>query len=325
MTEPHAPRPDTEREPAEPDAPETAAGGPGPLPCSDGARERGDPLIATAPPTRRWLLLEQPRGWPQKIMTSPDRAGQVPAIAAAVARWQGRVLFVRRPGRAAASGLRRWAVIDPLARQELRGVWEPGPGLAEAVAAFAGETPLSNPAQVRLLICTHGRHDQCCAVRGRGVAARVAARYPVETWECSHVGGDRFAANLIVLPSGTYYGGLDPDTVDAVLDAHRVRQIPADHLRGVTTVSPVGQAGLIGALRELGPGPLPIMRARVLPGGGPERWQVEVAGHPRAARVLVAVSRVVLPPARRTCRAAAAEFAVTYAAAVVGPGNAGPS
>lgn len=154
-------------------------------------------------------------------------------------------------------------------------------------------------------MCTHGKHDQCCAVRGRAVARHIAARYPVETWECSHVGGDRFAANLIVLPSGTYYGGLDPDAVDAVLDAHRVRQIPAAHLRGVTTVSPVGQAGLIGALRELGPGPLPIMRARVLPGGGPDRWQVEVAGHPRAKRVVVEVSRVVLPPARRTCQGGA--------------------
>ncbi|MEI2777277.1 MAG: sucrase ferredoxin [Tetrasphaera sp.] len=295
----------------------------GPSPCSDAARDRDDPLIATAPPTRRWLLLEQHRAWPEKILTSHDLAGQVRPIVAAVAQYQGRVLFVRRPGRAAASGLRRWAVIDPIARLELRGVWEPGPGLAEAVAAFAGQTPLANPAQVRLLVCTHGKHDQCCAVRGRAVARHIAARYPVETWECSHVGGDRFAANLIVLPSGTYYGGLDPDAVDAVLDAHRVRQIPAAHLRGVTTVSPVGQAGLIGALRELGPGPLPIMRARVLPGGGPDRWQVEVAGHPRAKRVVVEVSRVVLPPARRTCRAAREEFAVSYATRVVDPPGVG--
>ena len=45
-----------------------------------------------------------------------------------------------------------------------------------------------------LLVCTHGVHDTCCAVRGRPVAAALARRWPEATWECSHVGGDRFAA-----------------------------------------------------------------------------------------------------------------------------------
>ncbi|WP_153397004.1 hypothetical protein [Ornithinicoccus halotolerans] len=31
--------------------------------CSDAARERGDAMVGTAPPARRWLLLEQPKGW----------------------------------------------------------------------------------------------------------------------------------------------------------------------------------------------------------------------------------------------------------------------
>jgi hypothetical protein len=28
-------------------------------------------------------------------------------------------------------------------------------------------------------------------------------------WETTHVGGDRFAANLVCLPDGTYHGTLD--------------------------------------------------------------------------------------------------------------------
>ena len=63
-----------------------------------------------------------------------------------------------------------------------------------------------------LLVCTHGVHDTCCALRGRPVAAALAARWPGQVWECSHVGGDRFAPNVVVLPDGFYYGNLDPET-----------------------------------------------------------------------------------------------------------------
>ena len=60
------------------------------------------------------------------------------------------------------------------------------------------------------LVCTHGRHDACCALRGRAVAARLAEQRPDLVWECSHIGGDRFAPNVLVLPQGLYYGRVEP-------------------------------------------------------------------------------------------------------------------
>ncbi len=288
------------------------------FPCSDGARGRGDPLIATAPPVRRWLLLEQPRGWPEKLMASPDLDGARPRIQAAVVARRGRVLFIRRPGRHDPGGLRRWFVVDPLTRTESRGVWEPGPGLDEALSAFESGGGLADAVAVRLLVCTHGRHDQCCAVRGRPVAAAVSDLFPQETWECSHLGGDRFAGNLVVLPSGTMYGDLDPAAAVDVVLSHREHRVAATHLRGVTTIPPVGQAALTGVLAELGPGPLGDLTARIRPGGGPDLWWVLVSGHPLAPEVEVEVRRGILPPARRACRAAKEEIAVTYQAVVVG-------
>lgn len=287
-------------------------------PCSDAARHRGDALVATAPPVRRWLILEQPKGWPEKILTSPDLVGVRARIQEIVAARAGRLLFVRRPGRPQPGGLRRWFVIDPLTRTESRGVWEPGAGLDEALSAFAAEGPQPDPVAVRLLVCTHGRHDRCCAVRGRPVAAAVSDRFPQETWECSHMGGDRFAGNLVVLPSGTYYGGLDPESALDVVLAHRRHAVAATHLRGVTTIPPVGQAALWCVLDHFGPGPLGSMSARIHPGGGPQVWRVDVTGHPRAAGVEVEVRRGILPPARRSCRAAEDQIAVTYAAVVTG-------
>ena len=316
-------------------------------PCSDGARERHDPLIATAPPVHRWLLLEQPRGWPSAILTSPELTPYRQRIAAIVSTRRARMVLVRRHGRAEGgrgdgeqAGGRggipeplTWVVVDPLTATEESGVWSlgapPDPGLSAALAAFEAAGPLPEAASERLLVCTHGRHDPCCATRGRPVAAALAARFPHETWETSHVGGDRFAANLVVLPSGTYYGGLDPASALHVVLAHRAGRVAATNLRGVTTRSPVAQAALTGVLDALGPASLPELVCRVLPpeattpgpGAAPAvaqseanhgTWRVEVTGHPANARVLVEVRRGILPRERRSCHAEVAEVAVTY-------------
>jgi len=83
-----------------------------------------------------------------------------------------------------------------------------------------------------LAVCTHGRHDACCAERGRPVAAGLAEAFPEQTWEASHIGGDRFAANLLVLPHGLYFGRLQPDTARGVARLLAAGELDLDHLRG---------------------------------------------------------------------------------------------
>ena len=81
-------------------------------------------------------------------------------------------------------------------------------------------------------VCTHGRHDACCAERGRPVAAALTASHAAETWEISHVGGDRFAANMVVLPEGLYYGRMDPGTASQVAALHEQGRVDLARLRG---------------------------------------------------------------------------------------------
>jgi hypothetical protein len=100
-----------------------------------------------------------------------------------------------------------------------------------------------------LLVCTHGRHDACCAERGRPVASVLSTARPEETWECSHLGGDRFAANVVVLPDGLYYGRLDALSALTVAGAHAAGQVDLDHLRGRSGLAMPVQAAEI-ALRE---------------------------------------------------------------------------
>jgi hypothetical protein len=81
-------------------------------------------------------------------------------------------------------------------------------------------------------VCTQGRHDACCAERGRPTAAALATSYPEHTWEVSHIGGDRFAANLLVLPDGLYYGRVPAARAAEVAARHLDGHLDLDLLRG---------------------------------------------------------------------------------------------
>jgi hypothetical protein len=82
------------------------------------------------------------------------------------------------------------------------------------------------------LVCTHGRHDRCCAERGRPLASALAATYPRQTWESSHFGGDRFAGNLIAFPHGLYFGRVAPANAEHVVTEYIDGRLDLDRLRG---------------------------------------------------------------------------------------------
>ena len=149
-------------------------------------------------------------------------------------------------------------------------------------------------------VCAHGRHDQCCAVRGRVVAARLAEAYPEETWECSHLGGDRFAGTMVLLPHGLYYGWADDGDVVAIADAYLRGRVVPSLLRGRSSASHPVQAAQHFARTELGDDALdafPPLREDRTDGG----WTVALANAGGAVSVrLVETSSA---PLLSTCAA----------------------
>jgi len=100
-------------------------------------------------------------------------------------------------------------------------------------------------------VCTHGRHDPCCAERGRPVAAALTGSHPDRTWECSHIGGDRFAGNMVVLPYGLYYGRVDAESAQRVATAHLAGRLDLDSVRGRSSLPMPVQAAEIALRRSL--------------------------------------------------------------------------
>lgn len=225
-----------------------------PFRCAAAARDRLDPIVGTAPPARQWLLLEHPGPWPVDAVAGSGIAPDVLAELTATARRTGtRVLLVRRPGRTPSPDRRRWILVG-LDRATVAGTWAVDVDLRAAVRALlASPAPVTEPVEPILLVCAHGVHDVCCAVRGRPVAAALADRWPNEVWECSHVGGCRFAPNLVLLPDGFYYGDLDPESALATVEAHRTGTVATPYLRGTARYPPAAQAAVAAAYARFGP------------------------------------------------------------------------
>ncbi|MEH3032826.1 MAG: hypothetical protein PGN07_02010 [Aeromicrobium erythreum] len=283
--------------------------------CAARARLRGDPLAGTALHVRRFLLVEHHGPWPFHALTAEGLDPEV--VAALVERTRavgGRTLLVRRPGRRSQQRRQhRWAVADVEAGRIRWGTWTTPQDLLAAREALAEPSDDWDDEPV-VLVCAHGRHDTCCAVRGRPVAAALAASLGDRVWECSHVGGDRFAANVVVVPDGTYYGGLDVrDAVDVVA-GHLEGRVDVDHLRGTSTLPPVAQAVAVAAHERWGPaGPRDVLGARVEVLETDARWRVELTSRgPLPERLVATVGVEHREAAVLTCQAAQATSARTF-------------
>jgi hypothetical protein len=208
--------------------------------CSLLALAGDEPLAGTAPVARRWLCVEQRGSWPTDLAAHPE-----PALAALATAPDWRLLLIRRPGRRgergtslrvfladtspASSRVTTFTVDGP---EELAGFEPPGPD--EPLPGSPVDDPL-------LLVCTHGRRDRCCAVDGRALALSVVDAGEQQVWECSHLGGHRFAPTALVLPTGYAYGRLDPATAIAARKAAFPGEVDTTLCRGRSTWSPAGQ------------------------------------------------------------------------------------
>ena len=271
--------------------------------CSVVSRSFGEPVFATASLVRRWLLVEQPGAW------GPDAPFGGSSLPAAVAAHLGaaskalgfRVLLLRRASRATSEGLSCFAVSSgpgPTWAREAR-LSEPAELLGvDLRRLFRGGghdrfgRPVDEPVH---LVCTHGRHDACCAEFGRPLVRSLAAA-GTEVWESTHVGGCRFAASLLSFPHGAYFGHVSPDDGPRIVAAYREGRLDLAHYRGRSCYAWVAQAAeffvrsALGLERidDLAPG------APVDLGGG--EHAVEVAGADgRRHRVRLRVSRATPP------------------------------
>ena len=212
--------------------------------CSDQSLARNDPMYGTASAGTSWVLLELAGGWGHSaFLHSPaiidPELGR--AIVHRFERAKMRIAAIRRHGRRPATPRWRWFVAHAeIGNEALYSgeVEDPREYLDLAVDGTDGS--LSTDPLVA--VCAHGRHDQCCAVRGRSACKAIAAEYPDFTWECSHLGGDRFAATMLVLPDGLCYGRVDSADSAELVRLYLEGRLDNRFLRGRTSLPHAVQA-----------------------------------------------------------------------------------
>ena len=197
--------------------------------CAETSRADLEPLSATASRVDTWILLEYRGLWAHDAVDGSTLSAEVKAwVLRQRARFpHARVLFVRRTERRAVDGLKVFVARTggPLRTLEV----ERYDDLLELDLNRAG-APVGHPL---FLVCTHGKHDRCCSKYGRPLYDAVREQLDEDwVWQSSHVGGDRFAGNLVVLPDGAYYGRVEPGEAWSVIEAALAGRVHLPRYRG---------------------------------------------------------------------------------------------
>jgi hypothetical protein len=195
----------------------------------------------------------------------------------------------------------RWELVDqPKPWGRAHGLEVPGAKVL-LVQRVSGSEPQSSD-QRKYLVCTNGARDPCCAIRGAAVARALAEARPGCAYESSHLGGHRFAANLLVLPLGLCFGRLDVRTALALVDELDAGRLPLEHFRGRSSFTAEQQAAEILVRRELDLSGLDDLQLEDGLSGSEPQSQATTFRTRDGGRVTAVVHGRPLPPRRVSCR-----------------------
>lgn len=273
--------------------------------CSALSAALHEPVLGTASIVRSWLLVEQPGSWgPEALFESRFPLTVARELLARAERNHVRVLLIRRPDRTRITGRHAFALHSgrpaPWIEQRVGddAVHDPADLLDVDFEALGRGRRFGFGADRReplFLVCTNGRHDPCCAQFGRPA---VRALDSPHVWESSHLGGERFAGNLVCFPHGLYFGRVDAANATPIAAAYERGVIDLDHYRGRAGDPFVVQAaefflrreeGLVGvddvtpiSRAPLGDGLVAVGLTVGLTTADRRRFEVHVAVHPAA-------------------------------------------
>ena len=104
------------------------------------------------------------------------------------------------------------------------------------ISAAAPHRPLTGH---HVFVCVHGARDERCGRCGPPVrraieaACEASGTTDVTVRATSHVGGHKYAANVLVYPEGVWYGYARPEDAERIVSEHlRERRIVQDLWRG---------------------------------------------------------------------------------------------
>jgi hypothetical protein len=214
--------------------------------CSVVSKINGEDPIGSAGTHDHWLIIELPQPWSAELLEEPTIKPLIklvqslilhqvklrPILIAPDSEYSQpgytRVLYYRRPSLSFAN----------FEKQEFLVLESDTIRLAITLLQHIGNQPnelevfqadrVDSQSIRELLICTHGNVDVACSRFGYPLYKVLRHKYAdhvkdMRVWRCSHFGGHQFAPTLIDLPTGQYWGRLEPHLLDELI--HRTGDI----------------------------------------------------------------------------------------------------
>ncbi|MXZ43968.1 MAG: hypothetical protein F4Z01_03185 [Gammaproteobacteria bacterium] len=208
--------------------------------CSEYSLEQGECILGTAPRVDLWLLLEHPQVW------SPD-AIDTDTLPTDVQRWlhntvdtfkrigkYPRVQMIRK-SRNLRSAFSMFIAQSGLLRYHSMHSYD------EILDLCPDKNFGEKVEENNYFVCTHGTRDRCCAKHGHRTWTVLNELSDGRAWQCSHLGGHRFAPNVLVLPQGRLYGRVHAEEAERFYRLVEDDELATKHLRGRSEYSPEDQ------------------------------------------------------------------------------------
>jgi hypothetical protein len=292
--------------------------------CSLLSAQAGESLVGTASQANTWLLLEYRGIWGAKAFDESSLPQPVKGhLSKALESLPGSKLqLISHHARAAHTGITFF--LGQSGDREPR-LYEFHFSSYKALldldfsAILAGAQPAVLRGRPLILVCTNGRRDACCARWGMPTymaisAAAERAQLSVDTvWQTTHVGGHRLAPNVLSFPAGLYYGRVQPDEGQALIEHIARGEVFLERLRGRSSYPPVVQAAECFLHQETGRLEVDAFVVQDAIETGPDSWLVHFrdtqSGGLRQLQLSVNVTSI---PIRQSCEKEKAEPLVKY-------------
>ncbi|HEX8338582.1 MAG TPA: sucrase ferredoxin [Pyrinomonadaceae bacterium] len=253
--------------------------------CSELSRRVGERSAGTASTGVVWFLLEYPHGWGRHAFEESALPSEVKQFFQdAMARMRhSRILLIKTERGRRDPRMNLFVVRcrerEPFAvRLRLEKYFD---ALKYDLAEIASGRDLQGgelcPGPL-FLVCTHGRRDKCCAKFGVPLYNALREHAGESVWQSSHVGGDRFAGNLVCFPHGLFYAHATPESGRRAVDEYRSGRVRAEALRGRACYSHPIQAAEAFVRAESGVTGVEDLRFHSAHSEGADLWRVTFEG-----------------------------------------------
>lgn len=204
--------------------------------CSEISKANGEDLIGSAGNYDHFLFFEMPEPWSENFVYQHPQLGVIHTMTKAL-RQHGisarvmaiapdykksnltRVLHYQRPTGHFARFEKREFLIPQEKITQLAITLLKQPDELSQFDAYRQQT-----SHIRdMMLCTHGSYDIACGRLGYPLYRQLRAEFAANSesglrvWRCSHLGPHNFAPLLVDFPEGRYWGRLEPEILDGLV------------------------------------------------------------------------------------------------------------